>query len=71
MELAQTFESEVRITREGVTVDGKGTLLTSLTKLAATGSLEFGTIDIEANGDDAEAAVLAIWELVERGFDEL
>lgn len=67
--LAQSFTSDVRIKKNGVSVDGK--TFESLVELARSGTVETGAIEIEALGTDASDAVNAIWELVERGFGEV
>ena len=63
--LAARFRSEIRVYSEGLEVNGKSIL--DLSTLAA----ECGTrLDIEARGQDAEAAVEALAELVAAGFGE-
>jgi len=62
---ASGFDAEVRVTKDGQTVDARSIM--GLMMLAAgPGS----AIDIEAEGDDAEAAVEALCALVESRFDE-
>ena len=61
--LARQFQADVRVRRDGVAVDGKSVL--DLTTLAA----ECGTrLDVEASGQDAEAAIVALCALIESGF---
>jgi phosphocarrier protein len=63
VKLANTFRSEVSVTNQGAPANGKSIL--DMTGLAA----ECGTtLEIEARGDDAEAAVAALAELVAAGF---
>jgi phosphocarrier protein HPr len=61
--LAHSFQSEVRIECEGRRVNGKSIL--DMTSLAA----ECGTaLDLEAHGPDGEAALAALADLVAAGF---
>lgn len=63
--LANTFSSDIKITKENQTVDGKSIL--GIVMLAA----EYGShLELEATGDDAESAVNALIELIEQGFAE-
>ena len=63
--LANTFSSEIKITKENQTVDGKSIL--GIVMLAA----EYGShLELEATGDDAESAVNALIGLIEQGFAE-
>jgi phosphocarrier protein HPr len=65
VKLAAAFDAEVRVGRDGQFVDARSIM--GLMMLAAgIGS----TIDIEADGPDAEAAVNALSELVAARFDE-
>jgi phosphocarrier protein HPr len=65
VKLAATFDAEVRVSRDGTTVDARSIM--GLMMLAAgIGS----TIDIEADGAQATEAVDALTELVEARFDE-
>ncbi len=62
---AETFDAAVSVTREGQTVGG--TSIMGLMMLAAgPGS----TLEIEAQGPDAEAALAALLSLVADGFGE-
>jgi phosphocarrier protein HPr len=65
VKLANRFRAEVWITRDDLEVSGKSIM--GVMMLAA----EMGsTLLIAASGDDAEAAVDALAELVESGFGE-
>ena len=62
---AAQFDAQVSVSREGQTVDAQSIM--GLMMLAAgPGS----TIEIAADGPDAEAAVAALAALVERRFEE-
>lgn len=63
--LAAQFTSRIRVTRAGQTVDGKS-ILGLLLLAAARGT----TLEIHADGDDAEAAVNALADLASRGFED-
>ena len=63
VKLASSFQSEIRVHFREVTANGKSLL--DMTTLAA----EVGTtLDLEARGPDAEAALAALAELVAAGF---
>ncbi len=62
---ASQFSSRILVTRAGQTVDGKS-ILGLLLLAAARGT----TLDLEAEGDDAQAAIEALVQLVASGFDE-
>ncbi|MGH7528049.1 MAG: HPr family phosphocarrier protein [Gemmatimonadales bacterium] len=63
--LANTFDSEIELSKDGVGVNGKSIM--GVMMLAA----EFGScITIKADGPDAERAVEALAELVASGFGE-
>ena len=65
VKLAATFDAEVTVTKDGATVDARSIM--GLMMLAAgPGS----AIDIEAEGAEAEAAVIALEALVSAKFDE-
>ena len=66
VECANRFGSEVRVSREERTVNGKS-IMGVLMLAAACGT----TISIETEGADEEAAMAALVELVEDGFGEL
>jgi phosphocarrier protein len=65
VKLASGFEAEIRVTREGSTVDAR-----SIMGLLMLGAGMGSAIDISAEGTDAVAAVAALGELVARRFDE-
>lgn len=62
---ASGFESEVRVTRDGTTVDAR-----SIMGLLMLGAGLGCDIEIAAEGPDAEAAIAALVALVDRRFDE-
>ncbi|HEY2825527.1 MAG TPA: HPr family phosphocarrier protein [Gemmatimonadales bacterium] len=63
---ASRFRAEVSVRKDEDFVNGKSIL--GVMTIAA----EFGsTLTIRAEGDDAEAAVAALVELVDRGFNDL
>jgi phosphocarrier protein len=65
VKLASTFDAEVRVGRDGSMVDARSIM--GLMMLAAgIGS----TIDIEAEGPDADEALAALSALVECRFEE-
>ena len=62
---ASRFSSEIRVEKDGEEVDGKSIM--GLMMLAAgNGSV----ITVAAEGDDADQAVEALGELIERRFEE-
>jgi phosphocarrier protein len=63
--LAARFEARVRVARQGREMDGKS-IMGILLLAAAKGS----TVTITAEGQDEQAAVDALVQLVETGFDE-
>ena len=65
VKLASTFDAEVKVSREGQSVDARSIM--GLMMLAAGPGCE---IEISAEGPEAEAAVAALVELVEGRFDE-
>ena len=65
VKLASTFDAEIHVTREGVTVNAL-----SIMGLLMLGAGNGCTIDISAEGPEAEAAVAGLAELVARKFDE-
>ena len=65
VKLASTFAAEVRVTRDGVTVNAL-----SIMGLLMLGAGNGCTIDISAEGAEAAAAVAALVDLVARKFDE-
>jgi phosphocarrier protein HPr len=65
VKLANNFTSEIELSKDGVSVNGKSIM--GVMMLAA----EFGSsITIRANGPDAQQAVEALVQLVEGGFGE-
>jgi phosphocarrier protein len=66
VKLAGRFSSEIRLTKDGLEVNGKSIM--GVLMLAA----EMGSeLMIAAHGDDAEDAVSALSDLVGRGFGEM
>lgn len=65
VKLASTFDAEVHVTRDGVTVNAL-----SIMGLLMLGAGNGCTIEITAEGAQAEAAVAGLADLVARRFDE-
>jgi phosphocarrier protein HPr len=65
VKLASTFDAEVHVTRDGVTVNAL-----SIMGLLMLGAGNGCTIDIAAEGAEAAEAVDALVDLVARKFDE-
>ncbi len=65
VQLASHFKSEIRVIKDGSSVNGKS-IMGLLTLVAAFGL----TVTIEAEGPDAEAAAVALADLVDNGFGE-
>lgn len=65
VKLASSFESEIQVTRDGVTVDAR-----SIMGLLMLGAGNGCDVRIEGEGPDAEEAVAALTDLVARKFDE-
>jgi phosphocarrier protein len=65
VQLAAHFKSEIRVVKDGASVNGKS-IMGLLTLVAAWGL----HITIEAEGPDAEEAATALAALVETGFGE-
>lgn len=65
VKLASSFDSEIRVTRDGVTVDAR-----SIMGLLMLGAGIGCSVDLSAEGPDAAEAVEALGELVARKFDE-
>ena len=63
--LAGQFRSGIRVARGERRVDGKS-ILGLLLLAAARGTV----LDISADGEDAEQAIVALCELVQQGFEE-
>ncbi|MBN2586717.1 MAG: HPr family phosphocarrier protein [Candidatus Fermentibacteraceae bacterium] len=62
---ASLFDSIVNLTVEGITVNAKS-IMGVMTLAACRGSV----IQVEAEGEDEDAAVLSIIELIGNGFGE-
>ena len=65
VKLASSFESEIHVTRDGVTVDAR-----SIMGLLMLGAGIGCSIDVSAEGPDAKEAMEALTDLVARKFDE-
>ena len=65
VKLAGSFDAEVKVSKDGQTVDARSIM--GLMMLAAAPGC---SIDIQAEGDEAEEAVQALVELVEARFEE-
>ena len=65
VKLASGFDSEIQVTRDGVTVDARSIL--GLLMLGAGKGSEVGVV---AEGPDAQQAIDALIDLVARRFDE-
>ena len=65
MKLAAAFDAEVKVSKDGQTVDARSIM--GLMMLAAAPGC---SIDIEAEGDQAQEAVQALAELVAARFEE-
>ncbi len=66
VKLAGRFDAEIRLEKDGMEVNGKS-IMGVLMLAAERGS----RLTISAKGADADMAVSALSEMVERGFDEL
>lgn len=65
VKLASSFEAEIQVTRDGVTVDAR-----SIMGLLMLGAGNGCSIEITAEGSDAREAIDALNDLVARKFDE-
>lgn len=65
VQLAQQFQSEVRVFCQGRTADGK-----SILDLLALAAQRGSRLEIETRGADADEAAAAILELIEARFQE-
>ncbi|WP_427790578.1 HPr family phosphocarrier protein [Brevundimonas diminuta] len=65
VKLASEFESEIQVTRDGVTVDAR-----SIMGLLMLGAGIGCDVQVAAEGPDAAEAVAALSDLVARRFDE-
>ena len=66
VQVARRFRSEITVARDGRSADGKSIL--DLMMLAAAHG---AGLDIDADGPDCQAAIVALSALVESGFDGL
>jgi phosphotransferase system HPr (HPr) family protein len=65
VDLANSFDSDISVSHQDVSVDAKSIM--QMTMLAAT----CGTrLKIQANGSDADRAIQALQDLVERNFKD-
>jgi phosphocarrier protein len=62
---AETFDARVQVIRDDQSVAG-----TSILGLMLLGAGTGTVLTLTAEGPDAEAAVAALGDLIERGFDE-
>jgi phosphocarrier protein len=62
---AESFDAEVRVTKDGQTVGGTS-IMGLMTLAAAPGC----TIDLEAEGPEADQALAALAKLIDEGFGE-
>lgn len=65
VKLASRFQSKIEIVKDEERVDGKS-ILAILTLAAGEGTV----LSIQATGEDADAALAALCDLVEQNFDE-
>ncbi|ANF55300.1 HPr family phosphocarrier protein [Brevundimonas diminuta] len=65
VKLASEFESEIHVTRDGVSVDAR-----SIMGLLMLGAGIGCDVEVKAEGRDAPQAVAALTDLVARRFDE-
>ncbi|EKY30761.1 phosphocarrier protein HPr [Brevundimonas diminuta 470-4] len=65
VKLASEFESEIQVTRDGVSVDAR-----SIMGLLMLGAGIGCDVEVKAEGRDAPQAVAALTDLVARRFDE-
>ncbi len=65
VKVVQPFEAEVRVARDGQSVDAR-----SIMGLLMLGAGQGSTLEISAEGPDAEAALDAVVALIEARFDE-
>lgn len=65
VKLASGFASEIKVTRDGATVDAR-----SIMGLLMLGAGNGCAVEIAAEGPDAAEAVAALTDLVARRFDE-
>jgi len=65
VETAGQYQSDIKVSRDDQTVDGKSIM--QMMMLAATAGAK---LEIKAEGPDADEAISALKDLVDRGFDE-
>jgi len=65
VQLAQQFQSEVRVRWNGQVADGK-----SILDLMTLGAGSGAWLELEVSGPDSDEAVAALCELVESSFDD-
>ena len=65
VKLASSFDSEIKVSRDGVTVDAR-----SIMGLLMLGAGIGCQIEVSAEGSDAQEAIEALTDLVARKFDE-
>jgi phosphocarrier protein HPr len=65
VQLANKFRSDIQVSKDGNEANGKS-IMGLLTLVAAHGT----SMTLICDGDDAEAAVVALAELVDSGFGE-
>ncbi len=65
VQVANRFKAEIHVEKDGMQVNGKS-IMGVLTLAAAKGS----AITVLVDGDDAEAAMLALAKMIENGFGE-
>ncbi|WP_312134567.1 HPr family phosphocarrier protein [Brevundimonas sp. BH3] len=62
---ASEFDAEIHVSKDGTTVDAR-----SIMGLLMLGAGIGSSIEVKAEGSDAEAAITALSDLVARRFDE-
>ena len=65
VKLASSFDSEIKVSRDGVTVDAR-----SIMGLLMLGAGKGSEVGVVAEGPDAQEAIDALIDLVARRFDE-
>lgn len=65
VETASSFDAVIEVSKDGQTVTG-----TSIMGLMMLAAAKGTTIDVQASGPDADAALGAVRDLVECGFNE-
>lgn len=64
--LAKNYKATIRVSKNGEAVTA-----TSIMSLLMLGAAKGDSLDLSADGEDAEAALLAVCTLVKDGFGEL